>query len=53
MIICDCVKLFPAYNKHTLVLPTTVRLLVSEDLLLDTVHRYTPAALISTLSVFV
>jgi len=51
MTIYDCVKLFPAYNKHTLVLPTTVRLLVAEDLLLDTVHVYTPTSLISTLSV--
>jgi len=42
---------YPAYNKHTLVLPTTVRLLVSEDLLLDTAHVYTPTSLIATLSV--
>jgi len=48
----DCVKFFPAYNKHTLVLPTTVRLLVSEDLLLDTAHVYTPTSFIATLSVF-
>ena len=46
-------KLFPAYKKHTLVLPTTVRLLVAEDLLLDTAHEYTPTSLIATLSVFV
>ena len=44
-------KLLLAYNKQTLVLPTTVRLLVAEDLLLDTVHVYTPTSLIVTLSV--
>ena len=39
-------------TKYKWSLPTTVRPLVTEDLLLDTVQSYTPASLIVTLSLF-
>ena len=49
--LCEASCVF-AHNKYIWSLPTTVRPLLTEDLLLDTVQSYTPASLIVTLSLF-